>query len=134
MSDAFDFKTNPFRVSSNPGYAFGRPGNVPANAWLNSESIPSNKTGIPFGLLNGSLEGVWVGNEDINTFDIEVFQHLGNEIGLTFLKSVTVTASRSGIFIITSVAITKDVQLAIRITNGAAKNIKVYLDIKGDKI
>ena len=132
--EGFQFKTNPFRVSSNPGYAFGRGGNVPANAWLNSEGIPSNKTGIPFGLANGSLEGIWVGNEDLSTFDIEIFQHLGDEIALTFLKSETVTASRNEIFIITGVAITKDVQLAVRITNGSAKNIKVYLDIKGDKI
>lgn len=135
MSTAFQLKTNPLRISSNPGYSFGRSGNVPANSWLASEGIPSNKVGIPFGLSNGTLEGIWVGGEDIDTYDIEVYEHEGDEVNIILIDTVSVVTSRTATFVIVSPqSLTKDRQLAVRVVNGSGKNIKVYLDVKGSKL
>ena len=135
MGTGFLYQRDPTRVSSNPGYAFGRSGNVPMNSWLNSEGIPTNKVGIPFGLADGTLEGVWAGGEDVDTYDIEVWEHEGDEINLTLIDTVSVVAARTATFtFVTPSSITKDRQLAVKLINGSAKNLKVYLDVKGVKI
>jgi hypothetical protein len=120
--------------SASPGFVYGRGGNVPAGSWLINNEVPSNITGIPFGLDNGKLVAVWGASQDIDTYDIEIYWHLGDSVSLTLLTTVSVISLRQDFFDISdfgTVNVPKNVQLATRITNGSAKNPKCALFIGG---
>ena len=121
-------------ISASPGYAFGRTGNNGTNDWLNmyGGDIRSHRTGIPFGLNDGEIVEVWVGNEDVSTFDISIYEHQGDSIGLALLTTVSLVAVRNQLFTV-SVPVTKDRQIAARVTSGSAKNVAVFLIIKGTR-
>lgn len=116
---------------STPGASFGRSGNVPANSWLyRVGQIPSNKTGAPIGLISPVITTVVVGNEDVNTFDVEIYEHEGDEINLTLLTTVQMVAKRTDTFSV-SVAATQGRQLSAKIVNGSAKNLGVDITLAG---
>ena len=118
-------------VSASPGYSFGRPGNSPNNTWMyRTGSVPSNRTGITVGFTNPVITLVTVANENINTFDITLYEHEGDEINLTALGTVSVIAARSGEFSV-SFTMTQGRQLATRITSGSAKNVGVDVQLSG---
>ena len=118
-------------TSASPGYSYGRPGNAPNNTWLyRPGSVPSNRTGITVGFTDPVITRVTVANENINTFDITLYEHEGDEINLTSLGTVSVVASRSGEFPV-SFAMTQGRQLAVRITSGSAKNVGVDIQLSG---
>jgi hypothetical protein len=119
---------------ASPGFGWGRAGVANKNVWLLNNDVVSNKTGIPFGLNNGELLELWVGNENISTFDVTLFEHDGVEINLTSKATVSLVSERFKIFNVSdfgTVNITKNKQLAMRVTDGAGKNVKVYAVIKG---
>jgi len=117
-------------ASASPGFSFGRSGNVSTNAWLNNEGVPSNKAGRYIFIDNPILFQIFVSNENINTFTISIYEHEGNEINLTLLDTLTITADRDGSKE-TSVAVTAGRQIAIKLTSGSAKNIIAGLILKG---
>lgn len=118
-------------ASASPGFSFGRSANVGANSWLLiTGSVPSNKTGVPVAIQGAELTLVSVGNEDISTFDVTIYEHEGGEVNLTSLVTVSVVASRTGNFSV-SVPVTTGRQLAARVTSGSAKNVGVSLQLKG---
>ena len=122
-------------VSASPGFGFGRSGNVSANTWLQrTGGVPSNKTGVTIGIGNPVLTRVDVGNEDVGTFDVGIYEHEGDETNLTLLTTISVTSSRTASFTETDfglVTATKGRQLAVRVTSGSAKNIGVDVTLKG---
>jgi hypothetical protein len=80
---------NLVQTSASPGFGFGRGSNVSANTWLyRTGSVPSNKTGVAMGITNPIVIKVDVGNENLNTFDISIYEHDGDEINLTLLGTV----------------------------------------------
>jgi hypothetical protein len=120
--------------SASPGFIFGRGGNASSNTWLINNEVPSNITGIPFGLNNGKLLEVWVASENVDTYDIEVYWHLGDEISLTLLTTVNVVAQRQDFFGVLDfglINVPTEVQLGAKITGGSAKNPKVALFVGG---
>lgn len=125
-------------LSGKPSYQWGRASTVTVSTWLDNNAIPSNKTGIPFGLNNGLLSEIWVGNEDLVAYDITLYWHLGNETSLTALTTVSVTAgARTKTFNVSNfgvVSIPKDVQLATRVTavpGANPKNVSIHATILG---
>lgn len=118
-------------ASASPGFSFGRSANVGSNSWLLiTGSVPSNKTGVPVAITNAEITLVSVGNENIGTFDVSIYEHEGGEVNLTLLTTVSVIANRTQNFSI-SVPVTTGRQLAARVTSGSAKNIGVSLQLKG---
>lgn len=113
-----------------PGFDFGRSGNAAANSWLLNNAVPSNLVGIPVGMSSAFITEVWVGSENVDTYDIEIYEHEGDEINLTLLTTVNIVALRTATFSV-NVAITTGRQMAVRIVNGNAKNPKVYVLVKG---
>lgn len=116
-------------------YAWGRNGNISSNTWLLANEVPSQRTGIPFGLNNGEIKSIWVGNQDVNTFDVTIYEHDGDKTNLTALVTVSVTAARSDEFDVTdfgTITLTKGKQLAARVTSGSAKRVTVYMVPKGN--
>lgn len=121
-------------VTASPGFGFGRSGSVSRNTWLlRSGSVPSNKTGVAIGINNPLLKQIDVGNESNGTFDISIYEHQGNGIGMTLLTTVTVNG-RTGSFTeadFGTVTATKGQQIAVRLTSGSAKNLGVDVTLIG---
>ena len=124
--------------SGKPTYSFGIGGAAPAGTYLDGDGRPSNKTGIPFGLDNGELIEIWVGNQLLVAYDFSVYYHLGDEIGLTLLKTVSVPAgARTALFTVADiglVTVPKTVQIAARVetvVSTSPRNMGAYAIIKG---
>lgn len=123
---------NTVGVSASPGFNFGRSANVGNNTWLLvTGSVPSNKAGITVALNNPEITQIYIANEEINTFDITIYEHEGDEVNLTSLGTVSVVNKRSDSFPV-SYTVTSGRQLAVRVTSGSAKNLNVGLQLKGN--
>jgi hypothetical protein len=119
------------KVTASPGYSFGRSGTVVSGTWLlRPGEVPSNKTGIAVGLITPSIKKIQIGNENISTFTLEIYEHEGDEINLTLLTTVTITAARTATFT-SSAAITSGRQIAVKLSSGSAKNVGVDLILSG---
>jgi hypothetical protein len=125
--------------SGKPSYQFGRASTVNVNTWLDSNTIPSNKTGLPFGLKNGLVADIWIGNELLVEYDVSLYYHLGDEIGLNLLTSVTVpAAARTNIFTVADfglVLIPQNVQIAARVTavpGTNPRNVSIHATLIGN--
>jgi hypothetical protein len=126
--------------SGKPSCDFGKGGATPALTWLNTQGRPSNKVGVPFGLNNGKLIEVWVGNEILTQFDVGVYYHYGDEVGLTLLKTLTVpNTARTKTFDLSDIGdvnVPKDVQIGFRILTVPGtipQNTGSYVIIRGTK-
>lgn len=118
-------------VSASPGFQFGRGGNLAANTWLNVVGgVPSNRAGITVSLTNPIITNVYVASENADTYDVDIYEHEGDEVNLTLLGSVSVISTRSDTFSVSIIA-TEGRQLAARIVNGSAKNCNVGLQLQG---
>ena len=118
-------------ASASPGFNFGRAGNASAGTWLQiTGGVPSNKAGITVALTNAEIKGIFVANENISTFDLEIYEHEGDSINLTLLDTVSIVTARSASFSV-MVPVTTGRQLAIQISSGTAKNINVGLQLSG---
>lgn len=124
--------------SASAGYEYGRKAPI-ESTWLDSGGIPSNKTGIPFGLVNGLLDGVWVGSSSLEDYSIAVYCHDGDEVNLLLLATLVVSsASRIATFDAVDLGvinIPSGVQLAARLVDVVGTppiNLKVYLRPVGD--
>jgi hypothetical protein len=118
-------------ASASPGFSFGRSANVSSGTWLlRTGSIPSNKTGIPVGVTSPFISNIQIGNEDSSTFNISIYEHEGDEINLTLLATVSVTAARTAVFSV-NIPVTSGRQLAALLSSGSGKNVGVDLIIKG---
>ncbi len=125
-------------ASGKPSYSFGRDGNHPAETHLDANGKPSNKVGIPFGLNNGLLIDAWVGKELLVAYDLEIYYHLGDEVGITTLTTVSLLAgARTKIFTPADfgiVAVPKNVQIGCKIASVVSTNPRrngVHLTILG---
>lgn len=130
VQDAIDEISTTVGVSASPGFTWGRSGNIVSGTWLNNDEVPSNKAGRTVALTSPIITQVFVANEDVNTFDIGLYEHQGNEVGLTLLGTVSVVAARSAVFTV-SISATSGRQLATRISSGTAKNLVIGVQLKG---
>jgi hypothetical protein len=132
VQGAIEEVCNAAAVSASPGFTWGDSGNVVAGTWLINDTVPSNKTGRNFPLYNGVLFQISVANENVNTFDIEVYEHDGTTF--TLLATVSIVAARSAVFDsgdFGSVSITRGKELAAQLSSGSAKNVVVQVIAKG---
>lgn len=120
---------NNVATTASPGFTWGKGGNVSANAWLLNDSVPSNKAGRRVFVSDATLEAVFVSSEEIDTFDIEVYEHDGTTY--TLITTVNIVAQRGAEFIIASLPLTTGKELALKIVNGSAKNPVAGAVIKG---
>jgi hypothetical protein len=120
-------------TSASPGFSFGRSGNVTSGAYLQNETVPSNISGRWVYINSASIQKVFIANELTTTYKIEVLYHDGNEVGLTSLGTVTVTAAKGGAFSV-NWAVPTNKQIAVRLATdspNSAKNLVVGLQLAG---
>ena len=113
-----------------PGFSFGRSGAVTSNTWLSNEGVPSNKAGHKVRLTTPVIKEINVSSQDIDTYDIAIYDHDGDEINLNLLTTVSIVATRGDEFGVTVVT-TNGKQLAAKLTTGTAKNVIVDIVVKG---
>ena len=118
--------------SSSPGYTWGRMGDLSDLTWLFiTGSVPSNKAGLPFGLVNGGIEEISVANEIVGNFVVGLYEHEGDGVNLTQLGTVEMINQRVGTFTV-DFPVTQGRQLAARVESGAARNLGIFAVIRGD--
>ena len=116
---------------ASPGYVFTKSGTV-KNAWLSVGIVPSNVTGINFGFFNGILSSMTVANQNVNTFDVQLFEHDGTVF--TLLTTISLVAVRADEFDATDfgvINVTKGKELAVKVSTGTGKNVIVTVQISG---
>jgi hypothetical protein len=125
-------------VAASPGYQFGREGIHNAGTWLIGAETMSNKRGLPFGLINGSIRKVTISTENIAlAFTVKVYHHTGNLSGLTLLGSVTTTGTVDTEDFSVNWVVPYKKQLSVEISavgvgSGRPKETGVFLLTKGD--
>lgn len=117
-------------TSASPGFSFGRSGNIPSSTWLQCETVPSNIAGRFVYISNAVVKKVFVANEIISTFDIDVHYHTGGGVGMTSLGVVSVIADYGGAFSV-NWSVPSGAYLALQLSSGSAKNVVAGLELRG---
>lgn len=134
ISDDVQSALEEIGVSSSPSFSFGRSGKVGSGTWLQCETVPSNITGRFIPLNNPKLSDVYVSNENVGTYTVEVYEHDGDNTNLTLKYTLTVTSARGNSISNIGVPMTKGKQVAVRIGSGSPKNVVCGLIIKGSQV
>lgn len=131
VEDAIKELNDNAAVSASPGFTWGKNGGVSTNTWLTNNEVSSNRTGRTTALLqNPKIVTIFSGSSSLDTYDLSIYEHEGNEINLTLLITVSVSLSRSGVFEV-DVPVTSGRQLATRVTSGSAQNLVVGVVLNG---
>ena len=128
VQSAIDELTTTTSASASPGFTWGSSGNISAITYLKNDSVPSNKAGR-ISTVSGDIVAIFAVNEIVNTFDIEIAKRIG--AAFTVITTLTVTASRNGIFLPVSAPVAVGDELVCRISSGSAKNVVVGIVLKG---
>ena len=131
VQDAIDELCEEVQTSASPGFTWGKSGNVTNNTWLLNETVPSNKAGRTVFITDSTLIRIFSASEDIDTYDLEIYEHEGDEVNLTLLTTLNVIASRTADSGAISVSTTSGRQLAVKLVNGSGKNVIVGVILKG---
>ena len=111
-------------ASASPGFSFGRNGSLSQNTWLRRPgNVPSNRAGVTIGISNPVVVGVACANRNVETYEVEIYEHEGNQVNLTLLGTVTVTAATSDTFTVNFPA-TQGRQLAVRLGSTSTGNVR----------
>ena len=111
-------------ASASPGFSFGRNGALSAPTWLRRPgNVPSNRAGVTIPIANPVITQISCSNRNIETYDVRIYEHDGNEVNLTLLTTVSVVAARGGVFSV-SVSATEGKQLAARLWSSSSGNIR----------
>ena len=134
LSDNVQDALEEIGVSSSPSFSFGRSGNLNAGTWLQCETVPSNITGRYIPLNLPRLSDIYVSNEKVTTYSIEVYEHDGDNTNLTLKHTTTVTSARGTSETGLAVSMTQGKQVAVKVSSGSPKNIVCGLIIKGSQV
>ena len=117
--------------SSSPGFTWGRSGNLSTGTWLLNDGVPSNKAGRTIVLNNAKIAKIFTATEDLDTYNIGIYSHDGDEINITLIATLVVTASRTGNSGTVSVSVPSGKQLGAKVDSGSAKNLVVGIIMQG---
>lgn len=118
------------KSSASPGFSFGRSGVANSGTWLQNETVPSNISGRYIYINSPLVKRVFVSNELLGTFSLQVYAHDGNLVNSVLLGTVTVTSAYGGDFTVTW-STTHGKQLGMVLSSGSAKNIVAGLELSG---
>jgi len=119
-------------ASASPGFTWGRSGVSGSGTYLLNDAVPSNKAGRTIVLGASKIVKIFSATEDLDTYTLEIYSHDGNEVNLTLLTTLTVTASRTGNSGTVAVSVAANKQLAAKLATGSAKNIVAGIVMQGD--
>jgi hypothetical protein len=109
--------------------SFAKAGNAPENTWLQTLGLsPSNNIGMPV-VLSSSKIKVIEAVSDVDTYDVEIYEH--DTMTYTLLDTISVSAASGVRSAGLNVPITDGKRLAAKIVNGSASDVIVTCVIKG---
>ena len=121
-------------ASASPGFSFGRSGALASNTWLRRPgNVPSNRAGVTINITNPIISKVACANRNVETFDVEIYEHDGNQTNLALLGTVSIAAATSASFDVNFPA-TNGRQLAVKLgttLSGNVRDLGVDLTLKG---
>lgn len=119
-------------AGASPGLSFSRQGHIFGSSWLNrAGGVASNRAGVSVFVDNPVVVLVACTTENLNTYEVTVYSHDGDEINLTPLGTLAVNNERTKLFTV-NWPTTKGKQIAVRITSGGARNLGVDIQMKGN--
>ncbi len=123
-------------LPASPGFLYAAIDVKTAGFWLTSDVIPTNIAGIPVLFGDAVVIRAAVSTEIDTTYSLGIYQHEGNEVGLTLLGIINVTTGGAKRFAFEFPIIysSPNVQLACRLLTGTTKNLKVSLVLKGSTV
>jgi len=111
-------------ASASPGFSFGRSGALAPNTWLRRPgNVPSNRAGVTININNPVITQIACANRNVETYDVEIYEHEGNSVNLTLLGTVNVINATSDIFDVNLTA-TKGKQIAVRLGSTSSGNVR----------
>ncbi len=113
-------------------FNWARSGVVPAGSWLLNDSIPSNKSGRTLSISSANVVRFFSASDSLDTYVLELYEHDGNSVNLTYKTNLTVSSSRIGNSGSISIPVTNGKQLAVKLATGSAKNIICGILPKGN--
>jgi len=128
--ESVQYELNQVATSASPGFSFGKASNVNSGTWLQCETVPSNKAGRFVYINNAVVETIFISNENIATFDVEIYHHEGDGVNLTLIDTVSITSARGGSFTVGQ-SVPTNKQLALKLSSGSARNIVCGLELSG---
>jgi len=118
-------------ASASPGFTWGRSGVSGSGTYCLNDAVPSNKAGRTVVLNSAKIVKLFTASEDLDTYTLQIYYHDGNEINLTLVTTLTVTASRTGDSGTISISVPNGKQLAAKLNTGSAKNLIVGIIMQG---
>ena len=119
-------------AGASPAFTFSRSGSIFGSSWLNiAGGVGSNRAGIPVFINNPTITMISCATENQNTYEVTVYEHDGDEINLTVLGTVSINNERTKLFSV-NWPVTSGKQLAVKISDGGARNLGVNLQLKGN--
>ena len=119
-------------AGASPGFSFSRSGSILGSSWLNrSGGVGSNRAGISVFIDDPVVTLIACTTENLNTYEVTVYEHDGDEINLTAIGTVAVNNERTKLFEV-NWPTHKGKQLAVKISDGSANNLGVDLQLKGN--
>lgn len=121
---------------ASPGFVYAGVNSKSGPYWLTSEGIPSNVVGVPVLFGNGLVVQAAVGTEIEAAYDIGIYQHEGNSVGLQLLGQFSITngGPKRVELNFPVVYSSPNVQLACRLMSGTTVNLKLSLVLRGTNI
>jgi hypothetical protein len=124
VSDTVQDAIEEIGASASPGFSFGRSGTLSPNTWLRRPgNVPSNRAGVTISISSPIIVNIACANRNVETYDVEIYEHEGNQVNLTLLGTVTVTSATSGSFAV-NFPVTSGRQLAVRLGSTGTGNVR----------
>ena len=110
---------------------FGKTGVATANSYLNrAGNVPSNVSGIPIMLSECLINAVSAANQNIDTYDVEIWQHEGDFTNAVLKHTISVVAARSTFDVDLAIPVDQGKQLAAKVLS-SVQNVGVTVGMKG---
>lgn len=118
-------------TSASPGFTWGASGNLNSGSYLLNDTVPSNVAGRMVPLTSGYIAQAFVAVENSTTASFVIQKRSG--ASFVDLTTITLTAARVGTFNLgTSITVSLNDEIAVKVSSGSCKNPVLGLVIKGN--
>jgi hypothetical protein len=118
--------------SASPGFTWGKSGTVGAGTYLLNDTVPSNLSGRLVPVYDGIISEVFVSGEYGSTYTCTIAIEKRNGASWTELTTVSLSSERIKVQTVSSVTLTREDEIAVKVKTGSIKNPVVGVIIKGD--
>ena len=129
--EAFEALCIAVQNAISPGWTFGRSGQINKGAYLLNDTVPSNVSGRPIP-IDGFIVKIAVSVQTAGNFSFTLEEHDGVTFTTLTTVSMVVADGRQKTFDISGVAVSKDKQLAVKVSSTSSsrpRNVDFAVDL-----